>query len=82
MKSFTVAAIARGQLLITFINIFFSPELSENWTDTKETLQEGMAFHLKYLGVTAVDQPKGEGMAAAAIRRIITVVKDHFSNIT
>ncbi|XP_062891408.1 low density lipoprotein receptor adapter protein 1-B isoform X1 [Mobula hypostoma] len=50
-------------------------KLSENWTDTKETLQEGMAFHLKYLGVTAVDQPKGEGMAAAAIRRIITVAK-------
>ncbi|XP_069742788.1 low density lipoprotein receptor adapter protein 1-B-like isoform X4 [Narcine bancroftii] len=34
-----------------------------------------MVFHLKYLGVTAVDQPKGEGMAAAAIRRIITVAK-------
>ncbi|XP_067840573.1 low density lipoprotein receptor adapter protein 1-B-like [Heptranchias perlo] len=50
-------------------------KLPENWTDTKETLQEGMVFHLKYLGVTVVDQPKGEGMAAAAIRRIITVAK-------
>ncbi|XP_041044283.1 low density lipoprotein receptor adapter protein 1-like [Carcharodon carcharias] len=50
-------------------------KLPENWTDTKESLQEGMVFHLKYLGVTVVDQPKGEGMAAAAIRRIITVAK-------
>ncbi|XP_078069057.1 low density lipoprotein receptor adapter protein 1-B isoform X1 [Mustelus asterias] len=50
-------------------------KLPENWTDTKESLQEGMVFHLKYLGVTVVDQPKGEGMASAAIRRIITVAK-------
>ncbi|XP_067874072.1 low density lipoprotein receptor adapter protein 1-B-like isoform X1 [Heterodontus francisci] len=50
-------------------------KLPENWTDTKETLQEGMVFHLKYLGVTVVDQPKGEGMASAAIRRIIIMAK-------
>lgn len=53
-----------------------SPELPENWTDTKETLLEGMAFNLKYLGMTMVGQPKGEDMAAAAIRRIVTTVRE------
>lgn len=52
---------------------FFS-ELPENWTDTKETLLEGMVFNVKYLGMTLVGQPKGEDMAAAAIRRIVTTV--------
>ncbi|XP_051500608.1 low density lipoprotein receptor adapter protein 1 isoform X4 [Myxocyprinus asiaticus] len=47
-------------------------KLPENWTDTKETLLEGMVFNVKYLGMTLVGQPKGEDMAAAAIRRIIT----------
>ncbi|KAM4771285.1 low density lipoprotein receptor adapter protein 1-B-like [Rhinophrynus dorsalis] len=50
-------------------------KLPENWTDTKETLLEGMVFHLKYLGMTLVDKPKGEDMAAAAIRRIITMAR-------
>ncbi|XP_051952580.1 low density lipoprotein receptor adapter protein 1 isoform X2 [Xyrauchen texanus] len=47
-------------------------KLPENWTDTKETLLEGMVFNVKYLGMTLVGQPKGEDMAAAAIRRIVT----------
>lgn len=50
-------------------------KLPENWTDTKESLQEGMVFHVKYLGMTLVEQPKGEGMASAAIRRIVTMAK-------
>ncbi|XP_037100966.1 low density lipoprotein receptor adapter protein 1-B isoform X3 [Syngnathus acus] len=50
-------------------------KLPENWTDTKETLLEGMAFNLKYLGMTLVGQPKGEDMAAAAIRRIVTTAR-------
>ncbi|XP_077442976.1 low density lipoprotein receptor adapter protein 1 isoform X1 [Stigmatopora argus] len=50
-------------------------KLPENWTDTKETLLEGMAFHVKYLGMTMVGQPKGEDMAAAAIRRIVTMAR-------
>ncbi|XP_030051395.1 low density lipoprotein receptor adapter protein 1-B isoform X2 [Microcaecilia unicolor] len=50
-------------------------KLPENWTDTKETLQEGMAFQLKYLGMTLVEKPKGEDMAAAAVRRIITMAR-------
>ncbi|XP_030627738.1 low density lipoprotein receptor adapter protein 1 isoform X2 [Chanos chanos] len=50
-------------------------KLPENWTDTKETLLEGMVFNVKYLGMTLVDQPKGEDMAAAAIRRIITTAR-------
>ncbi|XP_016101946.1 low density lipoprotein receptor adapter protein 1-like [Sinocyclocheilus grahami] len=49
-------------------------ELPENWTDTKETLLEGMVFTVKYLGMTLVGQPKGEDMAAAAIRRIVATV--------
>ncbi|XP_061610851.1 E3 ubiquitin-protein ligase RNF19B isoform X2 [Phyllopteryx taeniolatus] len=50
-------------------------KLAENWTDTKETLLEGMAFHVKYLGMTLVGQPKGEDMAAAAIRRIVATAR-------
>lgn len=56
-------------------NVYFVfSELPENWTDTKETLLEGMVFNVKYLGMTLVGQPKGEDMAAAAIRRIVTTV--------
>lgn len=33
-----------------------------------------MVFNVKYLGMTLVGQPKGEDMAAAAIRRIVTTV--------
>eukprot|EP00062_Callorhinchus_milii_P018478 gi/632972145/ref/XP_007902516.1/ PREDICTED: low density lipoprotein receptor adapter protein 1 [Callorhinchus milii] len=50
-------------------------ELPENWTDTRETLQEGMIFNLKYLGMTLVEQPKGEDMSSAAVRRIVTMAK-------
>ncbi|XP_043918727.1 low density lipoprotein receptor adapter protein 1-like isoform X2 [Protopterus annectens] len=50
-------------------------KLPENWTDTKETLLEGMVFNLKYLGMTLVEQPKGEEMAAAAIRRIVSMAR-------
>ena len=50
------------------------PELPENWTDTRETLLEGMVFQLKYLGVTLVEQPKGEELSAAAVKRIVATV--------
>ncbi|XP_072559036.1 low density lipoprotein receptor adapter protein 1 isoform X1 [Paramormyrops kingsleyae] len=50
-------------------------KLAENWTDTKETLLEGMVFNVKYLGMTLVGQPKGEDMASAAIRRIVTMAR-------
>ncbi|XP_028652208.2 low density lipoprotein receptor adapter protein 1 isoform X1 [Erpetoichthys calabaricus] len=50
-------------------------KLPENWTDTKETLLEGMVFNVKYLGMTLVEQPKGEEMASAAIRRIVSTAK-------
>ncbi|NP_001089706.1 uncharacterized protein LOC734769 [Xenopus laevis] len=50
-------------------------KLPENWTDSKETLLEGVVFHLKYLGMTLVEKPKGEDMAAAAIRRIIVMAR-------
>lgn len=63
--------------MLTFYAAFlFTPELPENWTDTKETLLEGMAFNVKYLGMTLVGQPKGEDMASAAIRRIVAMVSD------
>lgn len=54
--------------------VLVPPELPENWTDTKETLLEGMVFNVKYLGMTLVGQPKGEDMASAAIRRIVATV--------
>lgn len=53
-----------------------SAELPENWADMQEPLLEGMAFTLKYLGMTLVEKPKGEDMAATAIRRIIAMVRD------
>ncbi|KAM5322210.1 low density lipoprotein receptor adapter protein 1 [Glossophaga mutica] len=50
-------------------------KLPENWTDTRETLLEGMIFSLKYLGMTLVEQPKGEEMSAAAVKRIVATAK-------
>ncbi|KAK2891580.1 hypothetical protein Q8A73_017245 [Channa argus] len=50
-------------------------KLPENWTDTRETLLEGMVFQLKYLGVTMVEQPKGEELSAAAVKRIVATTK-------
>ncbi|XP_054871901.1 low density lipoprotein receptor adapter protein 1 isoform X3 [Amphiprion ocellaris] len=50
-------------------------KLPENWTDTKETLLEGMVFNVKYLGMTLVVQPKGEDMASAAIHRIVAMAR-------
>ncbi|XP_041107001.1 low density lipoprotein receptor adapter protein 1-like isoform X3 [Polyodon spathula] len=60
-------------------------KLPENWTDTKETLMEGMVFSVKYLGMTLVEQPKGEEMASAAIRRIVSTARasaKKFQNVT
>jgi low density lipoprotein receptor adapter protein 1 len=48
--------------------------LPENWTDTRETLLEGMVFSLKYLGMTLVERPKGEELSAAAVKRIVATV--------
>ncbi|XP_076864600.1 low density lipoprotein receptor adapter protein 1a isoform X2 [Brachyhypopomus gauderio] len=53
----------------------WSAELPENWTDTRETLLEGMTFNLRHLGMTLVDQPKGEDLSAAAVKRIIATSK-------
>ncbi|OBS63575.1 hypothetical protein A6R68_07835 [Neotoma lepida] len=50
-------------------------ELPENWTDTRETLLEGMVFSLKYLGMTLVERPKGEELSAAAVKRIVATAK-------
>ncbi|XP_057408373.1 low density lipoprotein receptor adapter protein 1 isoform X3 [Balaenoptera acutorostrata] len=50
-------------------------KLPENWTDTRETLLEGMLFSLKYLGMTLVEQPKGEELSAAAVKRIVATAK-------
>ncbi|XP_059583416.1 low density lipoprotein receptor adapter protein 1 isoform X2 [Alligator mississippiensis] len=48
--------------------------LPERW-DVQEPLLEGLGFALKYLGMTLVDTPKGEDMAAAAIRRILATAR-------
>ncbi|XP_051927904.1 low density lipoprotein receptor adapter protein 1-B-like [Hippocampus zosterae] len=50
-------------------------KLPENWTDTRETILEGMTFSLRHLGMTLVDQPKGEELAAAAVKRIVATGK-------
>ncbi|XP_029892997.1 low density lipoprotein receptor adapter protein 1-like isoform X3 [Aquila chrysaetos chrysaetos] len=50
-------------------------KLPESWADMKEPLLEGMCFTLKYLGMTLVEKPKGEDMAAAAIRRIVATAR-------
>ncbi|KAM6459072.1 low density lipoprotein receptor adapter protein 1-like isoform 1-T1 [Liasis olivaceus] len=50
-------------------------ELPESWADMREPLLEGMSFALKYLGMTLVEKPKGEDMAAAAIHRIIAMAR-------
>ncbi|XP_072211745.1 low density lipoprotein receptor adapter protein 1 isoform X3 [Excalfactoria chinensis] len=59
--------------------VLFGPaaarELPENWTDTRETLLEGVLFSLKYLGMTLVEQPKGEELSAAAVKRIVATAK-------
>lgn len=54
---------------------FVFTELPESWADMQEPLLEGMCFTLKYLGMTLVEKPKGEDMAAAAIRRIVATVR-------
>ncbi|XP_061846129.1 low density lipoprotein receptor adapter protein 1-like isoform X2 [Colius striatus] len=50
-------------------------KLPESWADMQEPLLEGMCFTLKYLGMTLVEKPKGEDMAAAAIRRIMATAR-------
>uniref|UniRef100_A0A8C5ESP0 Low density lipoprotein receptor adapter protein 1-B-like n=1 Tax=Gouania willdenowi TaxID=441366 RepID=A0A8C5ESP0_GOUWI len=50
-------------------------KLPENWTDTRETILEGMTFNLRHLGMTLVDQPKGEELSTAAVKRIIATAK-------
>lgn len=36
---------------------------------------EGMTFSLRHLGMTLVDQPKGEEQSAAAVKRIVATVR-------
>lgn len=36
---------------------------------------EGMTFNLRHLGMTLVDQPKGEDLSAAAVKRIVATVR-------
>ncbi|XP_030002391.1 low density lipoprotein receptor adapter protein 1a isoform X2 [Sphaeramia orbicularis] len=50
-------------------------KLPENWTDTRETILEGMTFNLRHLGMTLVDQPKGQELSAAAVKRIVATAK-------
>ncbi|XP_077404963.1 low density lipoprotein receptor adapter protein 1-B-like isoform X2 [Vanacampus margaritifer] len=50
-------------------------KLLENWTDTREAILDGMTFSLRHLGMTLVDQPKGEELAAAAVKRIVATAK-------
>lgn len=65
---------ATGMWLMLLRDFVFA-ELPESWADMQEPLLEGMCFTLKYLGMTLVEKPKGEDMAAAAIRRIVATVR-------
>lgn len=67
--------------LYAFHHILFV-ELPENWTDTRETIVEGMTFNLHHLGMTLVDQPKGEDLSAAAVKRIVATVSAGVSLFT
>lgn len=69
-----VAIQRRIKLFTLFVFFLLHAELSENWTDTRETLLEGMTFNLRHLGMTLVDQPKGEELSAAAVKRIVATV--------
>lgn len=62
-------------IVFTYFCFIFSEELPENWTDTRETILEGMTFNLRHLGMTLVDQPKGEDLSAAAVKRIVATVR-------
>ncbi|KAF5896604.1 low density lipoprotein receptor adapter protein 1 isoform X2, partial [Clarias magur] len=64
-----------GADLCQVFDLALTRELPENWTDTRETLLEGMVFQLKYLGVTLVEQPKGEELSAAAVKRVVATAK-------
>lgn len=55
-------------------DLLCSAELPENWTDTRETILEGMTFNIRHLGMTLVDQPKGEELSGAAVKRIFATV--------
>lgn len=61
---------------------YFSVELPENWTDTRETIVEGMTFNLRHLGMTLVDQPKGGELSAAAVKRIVATVRASWIFVT
>nr|XP_040044325.1 low density lipoprotein receptor adapter protein 1a isoform X4 [Gasterosteus aculeatus aculeatus] len=50
-------------------------KLPENWTDTRETIVEGVTFNLRHLGMTLVERPKGEELSAAAVKRIVATAK-------
>nr|XP_013998642.1 unnamed protein product [Salmo salar] len=57
------------------IHLEVLPKLPENWTDTRETVVDGMTFNLRHLGMTLVDQAKGEDLSAAAVKRIVATAK-------
>lgn len=67
---------SHGATSTWLLRCFVFAELPESWNDMQEPLLEGMCFTLKYLGMTLVEKPKGEDMAAAAIRRIVATVRD------
>ena len=69
------AGTSHGAAGMWLLRHFVFAELPESWADMQEPLLEGMCFTLKYLGMTLVEKPKGEDMAAAAIHRIVATVR-------
>ena len=47
-------------------------KLSENYIEADPVIIEGLSFSAKYIGMTLVESPKGEEMAASAIKRIVS----------
>lgn len=54
-------------------------ELDEDFFETRESIQDGMRFMAKYLGVTLITEPNREDMSETAVQRIINSVCIAFS---
>ena len=63
-----------------FLFCGFVVELPENWGEIEERVEDGVTFHLKYLGSILVeelendDDSYGDNISAEAIRVIVAMV--------
>uniref|UniRef100_A0A2P2HY32 Low density lipoprotein receptor adapter protein 1-like n=1 Tax=Hirondellea gigas TaxID=1518452 RepID=A0A2P2HY32_9CRUS len=50
-------------------------KLSEEWTNNREPVVDGVTFYVRYLGSSVVDDPKSSQSTAAGVKRIIHAAK-------